>query len=141
VKIIGAVLLVVALGSVGLAMLSARAEDDKKATRVFELRTYHVAPGKMKALNERFVKYTNKLLEKHGMTLIGFWTPADPKEAEAKLIYLVGHPSKEAAEKNWKAFGQDPDWKAAKATTEKDGKLVEKVDAVFLNPTDYSALK
>jgi hypothetical protein len=115
--------------------------DAKVEKRVFELRVYYVAPGKMAALNERFRDHTNKLLEKHGMTLIGFWTPIDPKEADSKLIYLVAHPSEEAAKKNWAEFREDPEWKAAKEASEKNGRLVEKVVSTFLTATDYSALK
>ncbi len=76
-----------------------------------------------------------------GMTIIGFWTPADPDKADNTLVYLLAFPSREAAEKSWKAFRDDPDWKAAREESEKDGKLVEKVEFVFLNPTDYSPIK
>jgi hypothetical protein len=108
-------------------------------TRVFELRIYYVNPGKMEALNARFKNHTNKLLEKHGMQLIGFWI--DAKEPEHKLLYIVAHKSQEAAAASWKAFGADPDWKAASAKSEENGKLVEKIDSVFMNPTAYSAIK
>jgi hypothetical protein len=131
-----------ALLGLGLTALAAAAEkEDKKVDRAFELRIYYVAPGKLAALNDRFRDHTNKLLEKHGMTLIGFWTPTDPKEAESRLYYLVAHPSEAAAKKNWEAFRADPEWKAAKEASEKNGRLVEKVVSIFLAPTDYSALK
>ena len=110
-------------------------------SRVFEMRTYYAAPGKMNALHARFRDHTNKLFVKHGMTLIGYWTPIDPKEAEVKLIYILAYPSKDAATKSWKDFQNDPDWKTAKAASEKDGKLVAKVESVFMNPTDYSPIK
>jgi hypothetical protein len=119
----------------------ANREDTKVEPRVFELRTYYAAPGKMEALHARFRKHTCRLFQKHGMTLIGFWSPTDPKEAEKKMVYLLAFPSKEAADKAWKAFRDDPEWKAAKAASEKDGVLVEKVESVYLNPTDYSPLK
>jgi hypothetical protein len=136
-------LIVVGLAVLGIVSYSARGEqgDKKVETRVFELRTYHAAPGKMKALHDRFRNHTNKLLQKYDMTLIGFWTPIDPAQAESTLIYIVAHASKEAAQKNWAKFQADPDWKTAKAASEKDGKLVDKVESVFLNPTDYSPLK
>ena len=60
---------------------------------------------------------------------------------DKKLIYIVAFPSQEAADNSWKSFGADPEWKAARAASEKDGKLVEKVERVFLHPTDYSPLK
>jgi hypothetical protein len=127
-----------------LALRSAAAEKTEPAkaeTRVFELRTYHAAPGKMKDLNARFRDHTCKLLEKHGMTLIGFWTPTDPKEAEEVLFYIVAHASEEAAKKAWDEFRKDPDWVKAKADSEKDGALTTKVESKFFSPTDYSRLK
>jgi hypothetical protein len=116
-------------------------EDKKVETRVFELRTYYANEGKMKALHARFKDHTNKLFEKHGMTIIGFWNPADPKDADEKLIYILAYPSKQAADKSWQAFRDDPEWKKAKDESEKDGALVKKVDSVYMNPTDYSPLK
>jgi hypothetical protein len=118
------------------------AEGGKKVdTRVFEMRTYYAHAGKMEALHARFRDHTNKLFVKHGMTLIGFWSPTDAKEAEKKMIYILAFPSKEAAEKSWEAFKNDPDWKAAKAASEKDGPLVAKVESVFMTATDYSPIK
>jgi NIPSNAP len=109
--------------------------------RVFELRTYHAAPGKMKALHARFRDHTCKLFKKHGLTVVGFWNPTDPKEAEKTLIYVLAFPSREAAAKSWKAFQSDPAWQAAKAESEKDGKLVDRVESVYMSPTDYSPIK
>jgi hypothetical protein len=135
------------LAFLGLALLAAqsmaadKAEPSKSDTRVFELRTYTAAPGKMKDLHARFRDQTCKLLEKHGMTLVGFWVPTDPKGAEETLIYIVAHPSEEAAKKAWASFQKDPDWQKAKAESEKNGKIVDKVDKKFFSPTDYSKLK
>jgi NIPSNAP len=75
------------------------------------------------------------------MTIIGFWTPDNADEADKKLIYILAYPSKEAREKSWKAFREDPDWLAVKSASEKDGKLVEKVEEIYLNPTDFSPIK
>ena len=110
-------------------------------SRIFELRTYECVPGKMEALQARFRDHTRKLFEKHQMTVIGFWNPTDAQQAERKLIYLLAFPSKEAAAKCWKDFGADPEWKAVKEASERNGKLVERIESVYLNPTDYSPLK
>jgi hypothetical protein len=116
-------------------------QEKKVETRVFEMRTYYAHPGKMNALHARFRDHTNKLFVKHGMTLIGYWSPIDTKQAEQKLIYILAYPSKEAADKSWEAFGKDPDWNAARKASEKDGPLVAKVESVYMNPTDYSPIK
>ncbi len=109
--------------------------------RVFEMRTYYAHPGRMEAMHARFRNHTCKLFEKHGMTIIGFWSPIDEKEAAQKMVYILAYPSKEAAEKSWDAFRNDPEWIKARDASEKDGKIVAKVDSVFLNPTDYSAIQ
>jgi len=127
--------------SLGLVFRVTSEEKQKVDTRVFEMRTYYPPPGKMKALHARFRDHTNKLFEKHGMTIIGFWNPLDPAQAEEKLIYILAYPSKAAADKSWAAFREDSEWKAAKAASEKEGPLVKKVDSVYLSPTDYSPIK
>jgi hypothetical protein len=135
------------LGGVLLAAItpSLRAEDKKTAAkgdnRVFEMRTYYAHPGKMEALHARFRDHTCKLFEKHGMTIVGFWSPIKKDEAELKLVYILAFPSIEAAKKSWQEFAGDPDWKKAKAESEKDGPLVAKVESMYLNPTDYSPVK
>jgi hypothetical protein len=142
-KTIAGLLVGLVVGAVGVAVFAAEpAKGDKKVeTRVFEMRTYYAAPGKMAALNARFRDHTCKLFEKHGMTIIGFWNPSDPAEADKTLVYILAYPSKEAADKSWKEFRDDPDWKAVREASEKDGKLVDKVVSVYLNPTDYSPIK
>lgn len=113
----------------------ARAEQD---TRVFELRTYHAAPGKLGDLNARFRDHTMELFKKHGMENIGYWVPVD--NTNNLLIYMLAYPSREAANKSWKEFVADPDWKAAAKASEANGKLVEKVDSIYMTATDYSAM-
>lgn len=117
-----------------LATFTAQAADTD--TRVFEMRTYHAAPGKLDDLNARFRNHTTKLFEKHGITNIGYWTPIE--NADNLLIYVLAYPSREARETSWKEFQADEDWKKAKADSEVNGKLVNKVDQLFLNATDFS---
>jgi hypothetical protein len=134
----------VVLGATAHASAADKGEKGGKKrveTRVFELRTYHAAPGKMGALHARFREHTNGLFKKHGMEIIGFWVPADPKKADRTLVYLLAFPSKEAARKSWEAFRADPEWKKVKEESEKGGALVTKIESVFLTPTDYSPMK
>lgn len=137
------ILAIVFVATLGVSLLVAdSAKGDKKMdTRVFELRTYHAAPGKMAALNGRFRDHTCELFKKHGITIIGFWNPSKPEDADKTLVYLLAFPNQEAADQSWKAFLADPEWKKVKDETEKDGRLVEKIERVFLNPTDYSPMK
>jgi hypothetical protein len=120
----------------------ARDSAASSGSRVFELRTYHTHEGRLDALNKRFRDHTCRLFQKHGMELIGFWTPQDEKDGkDTTLVYLLAFPSRDAAKKSWAAFQADPDWVKAREESEKDGKIVSKVTSVFLDPTDYSAMK
>lgn len=105
-------------------------------SRVFEMRTYHAAPGKLDDLNTRFRNHTVKLFEKHGITNVGYWTPIE--NTDNLLIYVLAYPSREARETSWKEFQADEDWKKAKADSEVNGKLVTKVDQLFMSATDFS---
>ena len=140
-KLLLVTLTFLALGAVVRAQDGPLGNTSKGDARVFELRTYHAAPGKMDALLKRFREHTNDLFKKHGMTIVGFWVPTDPKEAQQTLVYILAYPSREAADKSWKAFRDDPAWVAAKSASEKEGTLVTKVESVFLQPTDFSPIK
>lgn len=116
--------------------------NEKGKVRVFELRTYTANPGKMDDLHKRFREHTCELFKKHGMELVGFWTPQEEKDGKgAKLIYILAFPSREAAAKAWKDFGADPEWQRVYKESHKDGVLVGKVESVFMDPTDYSPTK
>ena len=104
------------------------------------MRVYHAAPGKLDALLARFREHTIKLFDRHGMKSVAYWIPLDEPEKSKTLIYILQHPSREAAAANWKSFGDDPEWKRVAAQSEANGKLVEKVDSTFLTLTDFSPL-
>ena len=110
-------------------------------SRCFELRTYYTAPGKLAALNARFRDHTCALFKKHGMEVLGFWLPTEQPATGEKLVYMLAYPSREAATQSWKDFSNDPEWKKARSESEANGKLVLKVESVFLSATDYSPLK
>jgi NIPSNAP len=106
---------------------------------VFELRVYHAAPGKLGDLEARFRDHTIKLFDRHGMKAVAFWAPMDEPDKSNTLIYILRHPSREAAAANWKSFQDDAEWKSVRDKSEANGKLVEKVDSTYMALTDFSA--
>jgi len=114
------------------------AHPPQASTGVYELRVYHAAPGKLEALLARFREHTTKLFERHGMKNVAYWTPVDEPEKSNTLVYILHHPSREAAAANWKSFQDDPEWKSVHDKSEANGKLVDKVDSTFLVLTDFS---
>jgi hypothetical protein len=113
----------------------------QNSDRVFELRTYHTYEGKLDTLAKRFREHTMEIFVRHGMTNIGYWFPTDPPLKGKTLVYMLAYPSHEAATKSWAEFRADPEWKKVSAASEENGKIVEKVDSVFLTPTDFSQIK
>jgi len=113
----------------------------QQATRVFEIRTYTCNEGKLPDLLARFRNHTVQIFEKHGMTSIGYWVPQDAPGSQNTLIYILAHPSREAAKKNWAAFQNDPEWQKVQKESEANGKIVSNVVSVFMEATDFSAIK
>ena len=105
-----------------------------------ELRIYHAVPGRLPDLNQRFSNITLKLWEKFGIRQVGFWTTLAGPSSNA-LYYLLEWESLAEREQKWNAFVANPEWLAARAETEKNGPLVERVENMFLTPTPYSKLK
>src|SRR5215471_403995 len=105
------------------------------SSRVFEMRTYTCNEGKLDALNARFRDHTMRIFKKHAMTNIGYWVPQDGPDHNNKLVYIIAHASREAAKANWDAFRADPEWQKVQKESEANGKIVAKVDSVFLDPT------
>ncbi len=110
-------------------------------TRVYELRTYTTNPGRMPALQKRFAEHTMRLFEKHGMQNVMYWTPMDSARKDNTLIYVISHASREAADKNWRAFLADSDWETVSAASEADGRILAKApERVFMTATAWSPL-
>jgi hypothetical protein len=109
--------------------------------RTFELRTYHCLPGRLPNLTKRFQDHTVKLFEKHGMQNIAYFNSEAPEGKQSDLVYLLAHKSQDAAAKSWDAFRADPDWIKVKEASEKDGKIVEKLESVYLKPLSFSKIK
>jgi NIPSNAP len=105
---------------------------------VYELRVYHTYEGKLDDLLRRFREHTTKLFEKHGIKNVAYWTPTDEPLKGKTLVYIIAHPSRDAATANWQAFRDDPEWQSVRDKSEANGKIVEKVDSTFLVMTDFS---
>ena len=125
--------------AMAFTVTTTRAEEQDN--RFFEMRIYTTHDGKLDDLHKRFREHTNALFQKHGMQLVGYWTPVDGDEAGNTLVYLLAYESRDARDKAWEAFKADPDWQAAYKASHKDGPIVKKVESKFLTPTDYSPIK
>ena len=108
---------------------------------VYELRTYTAPDGKLGELHSRFRDHTMRIFNKHGMKSVIYLAPQDAPDSQNTLIYVLEHPSREAAKKAWADFQADPEWVKVSADSQVNGKIVSKVVSVFADPTDYSPMK
>ena len=111
------------------------------AKHVYELRTYTAPEGKLSELHARFRDHTIKIFNKHGMKSVMYMQPQDAPDSANTLIYVLEHPSREAAKKAWADFQADPEWVKVSADSQVNGRIVSKVVSVFGDPTDYSPMK
>ena len=138
---IGAIALVsFAAGSLITARLAQVNQVRADSNRVFELRVYHAVPGKMPALESRFRDTASKLLAKHDLQAVGYWVPEDAPAWDNTFVYILAHPSREEAKKNWDALLADPEFQEV-MKSEQANKLVEKIDETYMRPTDFSPMK
>lgn len=122
--------------SAGL-LISSSAQDQK----VFELRTYTATPGNLDNLHARFRNHTTRIFAKHGMEVVGYWTPTDPELADDTLVYILEHESRTAADASWRAFGQDPEWREVAEASNANGPILDSVERMYMVATDYSPLQ
>ena len=149
-KIVLAVVLVLSGYAIGRASSLDLARDDREPVersqpapsgKVYEMRTYTATEGKIDAVNARFRDHTRRIFEKYNMKSVGYWVPTEGPMAGTTLIYILEHPSREAARQNWASFVKDPEWQKAKAESEANGPIVAKAASVFMTATEYSAIK
>ena len=133
-------LLSFAAGSFITAQWLNTTEVRAQSERVFEMRVYHTVPGKVQALESRFRDKITPLFAKHNLTPVGFWVPEDAPASDNTFIYILAHPSREEAKKNWDAFFAEPEF-AEIIKSEQTEKTVNSVDSTYMRPTDFSPMK
>ena len=109
--------------------------------KVFELRTYEATPGNLDNLHARFRDHTMRIFRKHGMEIVGFWSPTSEEERDDMLVYLLAHDSQEAANASWQAFGADPEWDGVAEDSNRNGQILAGVERKYMVATDYSPMK
>jgi hypothetical protein len=113
----------------------------EQSARVYELRIYTTAEGRLDALLARFGGGEIDLFHKHGIESVGYWVPDEGPTSENTLVYMVAHASRESAAASWQAFRDDPVWQAMWDASRADGPIVTNVESTFLNSADFSPLQ
>ena len=113
----------------------------QEAGKVFELRTYTATPGNLDKLHARFRDHTTRIFAKHGMKVVGYWTPSEGDDADDTLVYILEHASRSAADASWQAFIADPEWDRVAKASNADGPILQGIERQYLRATEYSPLK
>jgi len=143
-RLIAATLLTTLAAVIGIVAMQAdsiSAKETATAPRLFEMRTYTTNDGKIEALLSRFRDHTMRIFKKHGMTNVAYWTPIHKDGEPEKLVYVLAYSNREARDAGWKAFIADPQWRKVYRESIAEGKLVKKIDSVFMKATDFSPLQ
>jgi hypothetical protein len=125
----------------GMPKLEVPALGAGNKSRIFELRTYesHSKKANKKKI-EMFERSEIAIFRRNGLqpvffgeTLIGSRLP--------NLTYMLVFENQEAHDKNWAAFGSDPDWKKLSTTPGyTDPEIICNTNNVFLHPAPYSQI-
>ncbi len=112
------------------------------SNRLFELRVYHALPRRLPALESTFRETTSKLLAKHDLNVVGYWTvQQDPSPAwNNTFVFMLAHSSTDEAKKNWDAFEADPAFQDI-IKSEHAAPTITKIERTYLRPTEFSPLK
>ncbi|AFL83033.1 hypothetical protein Belba_0370 [Belliella baltica DSM 15883] len=109
--------------------------------KIFELRTYHLHPGKVEAINARFRDYTRELFSRYDMTNVMYWYTVEKDGSQPKLVYLLAHKNEKRAQYAFSRFAEDADWNKIRDASEMDGPIVKKVDSKYLKALSFSPMK
>lgn len=110
--------------------------------RTFEMRIYTAMPEKLHNLENRFRDHTMKIFKNNGMQNVAYFTTIEKDPAvQPKLLYFLAYENEEAGRLAWQNFRKDPDWIKASTESEVNGKLVEKVESVYMKPAAFSKIK
>jgi len=112
-----------------------------QSEKVFELRTYKATPGNLDNLHARFRDHTTRIFRKHGMEIVGYWSPTSEEEREDTLVYMLEHADLETATASWQAFIADPEWAEVAAASNANGQILGGIEAKYMVATDYSPMQ
>lgn len=95
-----------------------------------ELRIYRLHPGKLAAMQERFKRVNRALFERHGIEVVQAWRNPDDENV---FVFLLTFPDRDARERAWKAYHEDPDFLAQR---EEQKTIIAEITLHVLDPLD-----
>ena len=106
---------------------------------VYELRIYVANEERFQHLIKRFRNHTDRIFRKHGLEPMGYWITTEGRGSKGRrFVYVLKHPSRYAAYRNWNSFTRDREWEAVLDIPEFQRLLAEKPTSIFMTENDYS---
>jgi len=119
------------------AMANAAFSQTANTSPIYELRSYVVEPGRQADTLKLISEHGIPFMSKHGIELVGVWTPLDAKDE--RVFTMVLHKDKATGSAAWATFQNDTGWKEAIQKSIVDGKKpVKSFEPTFLSVNDYS---
>jgi hypothetical protein len=115
-------------------------EVPERKSRIFELRRYESAS---ESAGKKKIEMFNDageidIFKRVGLTPV-FFGETLIGEMRPNLTYMLTFDDMAEHDRNWKSFGGDPQWKKISSMPEyADAKIVSRITATFLVPTDFS---
>ncbi len=115
--------------------------DNARRSRIFELRTYESHSEKAaKKKIEMFNRGEIAIFRRAGLTPVFFGETLIGANMP-NLTYLLVYEDMAARDKQWSAFGADPEWKKLSTTPGfTDPEIVSSISNTYLRPTAYSQI-
>ena len=101
---------------------------------IYELRIYHMNPGKMEAIHRRFGERMFTLLDRHGIRVIDFYNDAEGRET---IYYICEFESREAQSAAWKALFADPEFMEVARKYDEDGPIMKSHESYTMERDDF----
>lgn len=109
--------------------------------RTFELRSYYCLPGRYPNIVARFRDHTRAIFEANGIENIAYWGSIEKDDTQSHLVYIIAHENEDVAKKSWANFIADPAWKKAQKESVEDGKIIDNIVSVMMEPLPFSKLR
>ena len=102
-------------------------------------RTYRVRPGTVQGYLDNYEQYGLAAQTRHiGKPIAYMFTESGEMNTIVHIWAYENAGDREAKRARMQA---DPEWQKVAEESQRDGKIVEKIESVFVDATDYSPLK
>ena len=107
------------------------------APPLYQLRVYQLFEPSKALFHRRFRDQAMRLMRGHGFDIVATWEGR--RDGKPEFVYLLRWPDQAAKDRAWKAFLDDPAWKAIKAATvSPDAPIMGEIEDHAMTLTDYS---